>query len=278
MNFFEKNDVPYFLYGTAWKEDQTADLVELALQQGFRGIDTANQRKHYHEEGVGEGLKRAYNADIVERSGLFLQTKFTYQRGQDHRLPYDPEASVDDQVRQSLENSLEHLDTDYIDCLVLHGPSARDGLGEKDQTVWHTFEELADTDKVGSIGISNVTPDQLDELLDVADIAPTCVQNRCFARTAWDRSIREICSSHGITYQAFSFLTANAKELQTEPVIKIARAHEKSLPQVVFRFALHLDMLPLTGTTDRNHMQQDLNGLDFKLDEDQIQTIEEIAL
>src|SRR5580693_7114912 len=94
--------VPDFLYGTAWKEDRTAALVELALRAGFRGIDTANQRRHYHEAGVGEGLAAVYRAGVVTRADLFLQTKFTYRPGQDHRLPYDPAASLSVQVAQSM--------------------------------------------------------------------------------------------------------------------------------------------------------------------------------
>src|SRR5262252_6093591 len=92
---------PPFIYGTAWKEDRTAALVEKALLAGFRAIDAANQRKHYFEAGVGEGLAAAYRAGIALRQDLFLQTKFTYQRGQDHRLPYDPSAPLAVQVSQS---------------------------------------------------------------------------------------------------------------------------------------------------------------------------------
>ena len=77
--------VPQFLYGTAWKEDATERLTSLALQQGFRGIDTANQRKHYHEAGVGKAVAAAIENGLVRREDLFLQTKFTFQRGQDHR-------------------------------------------------------------------------------------------------------------------------------------------------------------------------------------------------
>jgi diketogulonate reductase-like aldo/keto reductase len=117
-----EHSVPDFLYGTAWKENRTAALTELALRAGFRAIDTANQRKHYHEAGVGEGLAAAYRAGIVTRADLFLQTKFTYQRGQDHRLPYDPAAPLAIQVAQSLASSLEHLGTDHVDSYVLHGP------------------------------------------------------------------------------------------------------------------------------------------------------------
>src|ERR1700722_7075483 len=104
-----------FLYGTAWKEERTAGLVEQALRAGFRGIDTANQRRHYFEVGVGEALAAAYRSGLVARDDLFLQTKFTYRPGQDHRLPYDPNASVADQVAQSMASSLEHLGTSYVD-------------------------------------------------------------------------------------------------------------------------------------------------------------------
>src|SRR5579862_6203927 len=89
--------VPRFLYGTAWKEAETQRLTELALRQGFRGIDTANQRKHYHEAAVGQGIV----ASGVARADLFLQTKFTFRGGQDHRLPYDPAAPIGTQVEQS---------------------------------------------------------------------------------------------------------------------------------------------------------------------------------
>src|SRR5579872_7314444 len=117
---------PHFLYGTAWKEDRTAALTELALRAGFRAIDTANQRRHYFEAAVGEGMAAAFSAGVTTREELFLQTKFTYQRGQDHRLPYDPQAPLSTQVAQSLASSLEHLGTDYVDSYVLHGPSSGD--------------------------------------------------------------------------------------------------------------------------------------------------------
>src|SRR5882724_11207204 len=111
--------VPRFLYGTAWKEDQTQRLTELALRQGFRGIDTANQRRHYHEAAVGQALAASIASGLVARDDLFLQTKFTFRRGQDHRLPYDPEASIEAQVAHSFAGSLAHLGTEVIDSYVL---------------------------------------------------------------------------------------------------------------------------------------------------------------
>ena len=107
--------VPRFLYGTAWKEDRTQTLTELAVQTGFRGIDTANQRRHYNEAAVGQAVAAAVAGGLVSREGLFLQTKFTFRGGQDHRLPYDPNAPVREQVEQSFASSLEHLGVEVID-------------------------------------------------------------------------------------------------------------------------------------------------------------------
>src|SRR6516162_4582061 len=87
--------IPCFLYGTAWKEEQTQRLTELALRQGFRGIDTANQRKHYHEAAVGDAIRAVVAGGLATREELFLQTKFTFRGGQDHRLPYDPHAPIE---------------------------------------------------------------------------------------------------------------------------------------------------------------------------------------
>src|SRR5436190_6779180 len=130
---------PPFLYGTAWKEDRTAALLELAVRAGFRGIDTANQRRHYFEAGVGEALAAVYQARLVRREDLFLQTKFTYQGGQDHRLPYDPSAKPAAQVAQSLASSLEHLKTDCVDSLVLHGPASNHSWTDVDAEVWEAM-------------------------------------------------------------------------------------------------------------------------------------------
>src|ERR1041384_1066105 len=120
--------IPAMLYGTAWKEDATESLAFGALTTGFRGIDTANQRKHYHEAGVGHGIARAG----IPRDQLWLQTKFTFRDGQDHRLPYDDAAPITTQVHQSFASSLEHLGTTHLDSLVLHGPSQGGTLGRLD--------------------------------------------------------------------------------------------------------------------------------------------------
>ena len=181
---------PRFLYGTAWKEDETQRLTELALRTGFRGIDTANQRKHYHEAAVGDGVATALADGPVTRDDLFLQTKFTFRAGQDHRLPYEPDAPVAAQVEQSFASSLQHLGTDVIDSYVLHGPSTRGALTAADWDAWRAMEAIHASGRARLLGVSNVTLDQLQELCEGARVPPRFVQNRCYAVRGWDRGIR----------------------------------------------------------------------------------------
>lgn len=270
-------DIPPFLYGTAWKEERTEALVEKALAAGFRGIDTANQRKHYHEAGVGAALAKAFTGGMA-RDELFLQTKFTFRGGQDHRLPYDPDAATGEQVRQSFDRSLEHLGVERIDSLVLHGPSRREGLGPADERAWRTMEAIHGEGRVRFIGLSNVSASQLDAFIELAEVAPTFVQNRCYASRGWDAAVRQRCDGAKIVYQGFSLLTANRDALARESVKAIARAHGVTVPQVVFAFARQLGMLPLTGTSDPQHMRQDLDSLQLTLGDDELRTIETVGL
>lgn len=268
---------PAMLYGTAWKEENTARFVREALNAGFRGIDTANQRVHYHEAGVGEALRAAFRDGLVQRDELFLQTKFTLPRGQDHRLPYDPGAPIADQVRQSFESSLEHLGTDRLDSYVLHGPATPFGVTEEDWSMWHAMEELHREGRVRHLGLSNVSLEQLQAFHDGASVKPRFVQNRCFAKTLWDREVREHCRLNDIIYQGFSLLTANPGVLQSPEMDAIARRVDRTVPQVVFRFARDVGMLPLTGTTDPEHMRQDLAVDDFQLTDAEVARIEQLG-
>lgn len=266
------------MYGTAWKKEATARVVELAVHSGFRAIDTANQLIHYQEALVGEALLELARKGI-KRDSLFLQTKFTSPSGQDHRTPYDASADITTQVKQSFESSLGHLHTDYLDSYVLHGPYSRFGLGKSDWEVWTAMEDFYRAGKTKMIGISNVQADQLKELCGKASVKPMVVQNRCYAVMGWDKAVREICQSQGIIYQGFSLLTANQDVLRDQAVWSIAKRVGANPLQVIFRFALQVGMLPLTGTTNEQHMKDDLAVLTgFELSDEEVQTIESIAL
>ena len=269
--------VPSFMYGTAWKKDATAKLVQLAVESGFTAIDTANQLIHYQEALVGEALQSLAQKG-VKRESLFLQTKFTSADGQDHRTPYDPSADLTTQVNQSFASSLQHLHTDYLDSYVLHAPFSRRGLGAADWEVWAAMETLYRASKTKMIGVSNITASQLALLCQEAQVKPMMVQNRCFAVRAWDKEVRDICREHGIIYQGFSLLTANRDVLVEPEVFAIARREGVKPAQVIFRFAMQVGMLPLTGTTNQQHMLEDLAAERITLSADEVQRIETIAL
>jgi diketogulonate reductase-like aldo/keto reductase len=268
-------DAPRFFYGTAWKEERTEPLVEQALAAGFRAIDTANQRKHYHEAGVGAALRKAFAAGLA-RESLFIQTKFTYAEGQDHRLPFDPRAPYATQVEQSFASSLEHLGVTYIDSLLIHGPLTRRGWSDGDLEVWRKFEELQRAGRVRFIGVSNVAADQVATLCELAAVKPAFVQNRCYARLGWDAGVREVCRANAIRYQGFSLLTANAAEINSAVVGEIAAAHGVPRTRLIFAFALQAGMIALTGTTNRAHMEDDLKAAELRLSDEEFRRIEQL--
>ena len=200
--------IPSILYGTAWKKDRTASLVEQAIRAGFRGVDTACQPKHYHEPGVGEALARVIQDGVVKREDVFLQTKFTPIGGQDPKnIPYDPQSDIPTQVRTSFATSLRNLQTTYLDSLVLHSPMR---TVEETLTVWHTFEEFHRAGQVRFLGLSNTYSLRvLQAVYDAADVKPTFLQNRFYAESGYDVDIRRYCREKGIHYQSFWTLTAN---------------------------------------------------------------------
>jgi diketogulonate reductase-like aldo/keto reductase len=272
-----RHSIPNFMYGTAWKEDRTAALTELAIRSGFRAIDTANQRKHYFEAAVGQGLAAAYSAGLVTRADLFLQTKFTYEAGQDHRLPYDPAAPLSMQVAQSMASSLEHLGTDHVDSYVLHGPASHSHWTTDDFETWQAMIKERDAGRTRHLGISNISLTQLQQMARAHAEPPAFIQNRCYARLGWDREVRAFCREHNIIYQGFSLLTANVEVLR-HPAIGALAAQSNATPaQLVFAFAHAIGMLPLTGTSNPGHMRQDLASLSLELPNEAVNAIEAIA-
>jgi diketogulonate reductase-like aldo/keto reductase len=269
--------IPSLMYGTAWKKEATTELVQLAVASGFTAIDTANQLIHYQEALVGEALQ-ALAKKGIKRDSLFLQTKFTSVDGQGGRTPYDPSADLTTQVSQSFDSSLNHLGTDYVDSYVLHAPFQRRGLGTADWEVWTAMEGLYRGGKTKMIGVSNITGAQLAQLCEQANVEPMVVQNRCFAALGWDKAVREICRTNGIVYQGFSLLTANREVLGDPEIHAIATRINATVAQVIFRFAMLIGMLPLTGTTNQQHMKEDLQAGQFTLTDEEVQRIETIAL
>lgn len=271
--------IPTIIYGTAWKKDQTARFVEQALRQGFRAIDTACQPRHYHEKGVGDAIDKVLSENIIPgltREQLFLQTKFTPPNGQDLKtIPYDPNAPIVDQVRTSFATSLRNLRTTYLDSLVLHSPME---TLDKTIEVWRVFEELYKEGNVRHLGISNTYNLRiLRALYDVAEIKPSFVQNRFYRDSGYDKELRLFCDENNIKYQSFWTLTANPHILQSDEMNGLVAKYGKTPQQLFFKYVQSKGIVPLTGTTDANHMAQDLEVTSsLSLTEDDIATIDKL--
>lgn len=252
------------IYGTAWKKEQTARLVELAINAGFRGIDTACQPKHYFEAGVGAGITACVNKGIVDRDELYVQTKFTPLDGQETgRIPYNPDASLPEQVWESCQVSLNNLNTTYLDCLILHSPLESQ---QKTQEAWRAMERLVQEDKVKHLGISNCYDLKfLKTLYNVSNVKPAVIQNRFYAQTNYDLNIRAYCQDSGIIYQGFWILTANPHILMDAKMKTIAKEYNRSPAQIFFRYLTQIGITPLTGTTSIAHMREDLAIFEFEL-------------
>jgi len=134
-----------------------------------------------------------------------------------------------------------------------------------------------DAGRTRQLGVSNVSLRHLQQLDASGAPPPAFVQNRCFARLGWDRAVRAFCRERAIVYQGFSLLTANPEVLRDPLVVEVARRNKATPAQVVFRFALAVGMLPLTGTTDAEHMKQDLASETLSLSADEVRAIESLA-
>ena len=154
-----------------------------------------------------------------------------------------------------------------IDSYVLHGPSGNVGLAAADWAAWRAMEAIHESGRARLLGVSNVTLEQLRSLCQEARVRPRFVQNRCYAATGWDRGVREFCAAGGIVYQGFSLLTANRKAIASPELGRIAERHGRTKSQTVFRFALDVGMIALTGTTSADHMREDLEVFDFRLED-----------
>jgi diketogulonate reductase-like aldo/keto reductase len=264
--------MPKIIYGTAWKKERTSALVEQAVGEGFRGIDTACQPKHYYESGVGEGIVACVNRGLVTRAELYVQTKFTSLNGQDpQRVPYNPKASLSEQVAESFQVSLNNLQTTYLDCLVLHSP-----LADQQQTmeVWQAMEKLVENGGVKQLGISNCYDLKiLEDLYRAAKNKPAVIQNRFYSDTQYDHTIRDFCRDNKIIYQSFWTLTANPNILSDITLQSLATKYNRSASQVFFRYLTQIGIVPLTGTTSLTHMQEDLSIFEFQLNPDECNSI-----
>lgn len=268
--------MPKIIYGTAWKKEHTAELVLQAVQAGFRGIDTACQPKHYAEALVGEALASLKKLGVA-REALFVQTKFTPLEGQDpNNIPYDKSAPLQEQVAQSFRVSKQNLKTKYVDSLLLHSPLFP---FSRLKSVWEAMETLQKEGDARQLGISNCYDlALLKRLYEEAGVKPAVVQNRFCAETGYDVELRRWCDEKGIIYQGFWTLTANPHLLESRTVLLLARKYRKTPPQILFHCFSRFGIVPLSGTTSRQHMKEDLESLDMDLSFEETESVRSLLL
>eukprot|EP00747_Dinoflagellata_sp_TGD_P180251 gnl/TRDRNA2_/TRDRNA2_32380_c0_seq1.p1 gnl/TRDRNA2_/TRDRNA2_32380_c0~~gnl/TRDRNA2_/TRDRNA2_32380_c0_seq1.p1 ORF type:complete len:559 (+),score=105.08 gnl/TRDRNA2_/TRDRNA2_32380_c0_seq1:2-1678(+) len=262
--------VPNMIYGTAWKKHRTAELVELAFSKGFRAFDTANIPKDYDEGLVGAALQKLMSSGRATREELWIQTKFSPAAcaGQPKHLhPYDEYEDIPTQVRQSFSSSLDHLGLSYVDSLLLQQPYNHD---LKNLEAWREMENIHREGKARQIGVSNFDKEQLEWLLEQADVSPAFVQNRCLhnrsamlqsvaPELSFDLEVRDFCELHGIRYQGTWLLTGNMVFTGRREVVRMSLSKQMTKQQVMFQYAIQgLKIIPLTGTKQAVHMEEDL--------------------
>lgn len=265
------SSVPRLIYGTAWKKDKTGFLTNLALTTGFRAIDTAAQPRHYVEDDVASALLLARDQNVISRSDVFLQTKYSPPGAQDLKTaPYDTSASIEEQVKTSVEKSLkkftlggEEGGEGYIDCLLLHSPLP---LLEETIEAWTAMASFV-PDRVRHLGISNVSLPELQALCDTHGSGatlpkPAIVQNRLH-EAHYEPELYEFCRQHGIIFEAFWTLSANPGLRGSAPVARVADAVGVSTEVAFYGLLLGFENFAvLNGTTSQKHMKEDLEGLE----------------
>jgi len=269
--------LPPLFYGTAWKKTETTALVGLALHCGFRAFDTACQPKHYREDLVGEAIAQTTH---IPREDLFFQTKFTPVNGQDRAtIPYDPEASIEDQVRQSFAVSLKNLRTNYIDAVLLHSPVPIHEI----VAIFNVLNEFKQMGKVRYLGISNIY--SLSALQDIMSRLPPStiqiVQNRFHNQTMYDVGIRRLCQRAGMVYQSFWTLTANPQIWSAGEVGAAAKRIGASRECTFYRYCMQEGITVLDGTIKEKHMKEDLAVATedkFELTNEEMKQIQEVLM
>lgn len=262
-----KQAIPPFIYKTIGKKENTAALVYKAIISGYKGVDTAALPKHYREDLAGAGVRRALSEGKISRHEMFIQSHFVSVNHQDHNeTPYDPTASISEQVHTSIRSSLRHMrpseeesssESTYLDCLVLHNP-----LPTMAQTLeaWRTAETYV-PHKIRYLGTSLFTRGTLEQLYDAADIKPAVVRSRLWPNTNFDRDARAFCAERSVIFQSVWKLAAAKKPVNSPEVRYLADQVGLHPYLAAWVLVLALENVVVTsGPTNIKQMENELSS------------------
>ena len=251
-------EMPIIGLGTWTQNDEeTANSVYYALEDGYRLIDTAQY--YGNERGVGEGLKRAIDDGIVTREEVFITTKI---------MP-----GSYNNAYNSIDESLERLGVDYIDLLLIHQP------GSNDEEVYKAMEQGVYDGKVKSIGISNYyTKEEIDEVLSYATIVPAVIQNENHIYYQ-NTDLKEYVSQYGIIIESwypFGGRGHTSENFNNEVIRDIATKYNKTSAQIILRWQLQAGYIVIPGSSNPDHILENYSIFDFSLNEEDMKNIADI--
>lgn len=220
--------------------DEAEASVTSALQCGYRLIDTANA--YVNEKAVGRAIKKSG----VDRKEIFLETKLW--------------PSFYEQA-DAVEKTLERLDTDYIDLLLIHQPAGNYVAGYK------MMEKACKEGKVRAIGLSNFTAAQIQEILDICEVRPAILQTEVHPYSQ-EQELKKFLEKENMVIQAWYPLGHGDKALMEEPVFsRLARKYGKSNAQIILRWHIQAGNVVIPGSKNPDHIRANFDLFDFSLDD-----------
>lgn len=255
-NFVLSNGVmmPKIGFGTYKSTDGSDErVIGQALEAGYRLLDTAAAYKN--EEQVGKAMTQSG----ISRQEIFLTSKIWKTN-----LGYE-------QTKTSFQESLERLQTDYLDLCLLHWPKPdpeSTDWKELDRESWRALEELYKEGKVRAIGVSNFLPHHLENIRKSAEIQPMVDQLELHAGYLQEAAVA-YCKEHQIQVQAWSPL-GRRRIMEQEQVQKMAEKYQVSVAQFLLRFLLQLGIGVIPKASVSERMRQNLELPEFTIEEDDI--------
>jgi len=246
--------------------EEVENSVKWALESGYRLIDTAMIYKN--EEGVGNAIK----SSGIPREEIFITTKlWNIDQGYEN-------------AKKAIDLSLEKLGLSYVDLYLIHWPTASEDLNEsldKREDAWKAMEEIYSSGKAKAIGVSNYTITHLEEMKKYTTISPMVNQFE-FHPFLYQKELVEYCKEHNIIVEAHSPLApiADVKSLEhrNEKISEIAQKHNKSEAQILIRWCVEHNVIPISKSIHKERIQENINIFDFKLDEEDMKILNNMNL
>ena len=245
--------MPIIGLGTwTFTNEEAEEAVYIAIKNGYRLIDTA---QYYGDEiGVGKGVRKAIDEGIVKREDIFVTSKIY--------------ASTDH--NKAIEKSLNNLDLDYIDLLLIHQP------GFDDKGLYQTMEKYYKEGKLKAIGISNYyTKEAIDEVLSYAEIVPAVIQNENHIYYQ-NNELQEYVKQYGIIIESwypFGGRGHTDENFNNETIIKIAKKYNKTSAQIILRWQLQAGYIAIPGSKNSDHIKENISIFDFELSDEDMKEI-----